>query len=209
MSTEIKHKVNVKPHELRVQKRFSTYTLMMFFAIGSISILFLALTLTYLFSTDLNAGSAPLVLPPIFYVDTAVLAIGSLGLIFAQRAFKGDQIRRYKFCIDLALLAGVTFLMGQVMGWFALSNKGFGLSEHHSGAFLYVISGIHALHIVGGVVFLGFIFLNASRRLRDPVLAVVYFTDPLPKARLRLAAYYWHFLGVLWLYLLLFFAIVR
>jgi cytochrome c oxidase subunit 3 len=209
MDTGIQDKIKVKPYEERVQQRFSTYIMMMFFAIGSISILFLALTLTYLFSKNVDSGLIPLILPPIFYVDTAILAVGSLGLILAQRAFLQDEATAYKIWLYVALLAGISFLIGQVIGWYVLNASGFGIQEHRSGSFLYVISGIHALHIAGGIFFMIYIFLHASKRLKEPALAVVYFSDPIPKARLKLAAYYWHFLGILWLYLLVFFAIVR
>lgn len=209
MSTGLKREIKVKPYEERVHKRFGTYILMMFFAIGSISILFLTLTLTYLFSKDVAEGLRPLIIPPIFYVDTGILALGSLALVFAQRSFERDNALMFKATIYTALMSGVAFFIGQIIGWTVLSQAGFGITQHRSASFLYVISGIHALHIIGGVAFLVFIFLNASKGLRESALALVYFSDPLPKARLRLAAYYWHFLGVLWLYLLAFFAIVR
>jgi cytochrome c oxidase subunit 3 len=209
MDTGIRKKIKNKPYEQRVKRRFSTYILMMFFAIGSISILFLTLTLTYLFSKDVAGNAAPLRIPPVFYVDTVILAVGSAALAMAQRAFRRDDAVSYKAWIYTALLSGMAFLIGQVVGWVVMSNAGFGLTVHRSGSFLYVISGIHALHILGGLAFLTYIYLHAGRGLKEELLAIVYFSDPLPRARLKLAAYYWHFLGMLWLYLLVFFAIVR
>ena len=209
MAAGLQQDIKTKPYEQFVRKRFSNYMLMLLFAIGSISILFLAITVTYLFSKQLNADAPHLHMPPIFYVDTIILAIGSVSLILAKRAFDADNANAHKVSLYVGFLSGAAFLMGQVVGWYVLSSTGFTLTGHISASFLYVISGIHALHIVGGLIFLGYIFLNASRRLKDPALAVIYFSDPVPRAQLRLANYYWHFLGVLWLYLLIFFAIVK
>lgn len=208
MNTGIGDKIKTKPYERRVEKRFSTYMLMMLFAIGSITVLFLALTMTYLFSKGLSGGQERLPVPPIFYVDTIILAFGSIALHLARLAFNRDDSAGYKMWIYVGLLAGMAFLIGQILGWYVLAGMGFGLEIHQSGAFLYVISGMHALHILGGIVFLAYIYLNASRRLKEPALAVVYFSDPVPRARLRLVNAYWHFLGLLWLYLLLFFVVV-
>jgi len=85
---------------------------------------------------------------------------------------------------------------------------GYGVTEHRSGAFLLVISGIHAAHILGGIGFLTYIFVKGSERLKDNALAVVYFSDPIPRFQLKLVNYYWHFLGILWVYLLGFFMVV-
>ncbi|MEZ5008633.1 MAG: cytochrome c oxidase subunit 3 [Chitinophagales bacterium] len=209
MNIEFQDISKTKPFAQRVEKKFNNYIWMLAFVIASVCILFLALTLTYLFSKNWSSEAVQLSIPPIFYVDTFILLMGSVSLIMASKAFKNDNSNLYKIWLYSSLLFGVSFLMGQLGGWFALAQSGFGLTESRSGAFLYVISGLHALHIIGGIIFLAIIFFNATKRLKDPALSVIYFSDPLPKARLRLANYYWHFLGGLWLYLLIFFAIVK
>lgn len=209
MEPKLKKTQTFKPYEQRVRKKFSTYALMLFFAIGSISILFLTLTLTYFFSKDVGGEAPKLIIPPIFYVDTLILAIGSYAIIMAARSFDRDKETAHKVWLYVTIASGVAFLIGQTMGWFILQKIGFGMTVHRSSAFLYVISGIHALHIIGGVAYVVYLFLEASRKLRDPVLSIVYFTDPVPREKLTLANYYWHFMGLLWLYLLVFFMIVR
>jgi cytochrome c oxidase subunit 3 len=209
MNTEIQNTTKVKPYEEKVEKKFSNYMWMMAFAMVSMGVVFLTLTTTYLFSKTWSAETISLAIPSIFYIDTFILVVGSFALHFAAKAFKDDEIDRYKICLYVAMLSGITFLIGQIGGWVALADSGFGITEHKSSAFLYVISGIHALHIIGGLVFLSYIFIQASKRLQEPALAIVYFTDPLPKQHLRLMKFYWHFLGGIWLYLLVFFMIVR
>jgi cytochrome c oxidase subunit 3 len=209
MKTDLQNTAKVKPYEERVEKKFSGYMWMMAFAMVSMGVVFLTLTTTYLFSKTWNNETISLVIPAIFYIDTFILVVGSLALHFAAIAFKRDEIDRYKICLYIAMLSGISFLIGQIGGWVVLADIGFGITEHKSASFLYVISGIHALHIIGGLVFLSYIFIQASKRLQEPALAIVYFTDPLPRQHLRLMKFYWHFLGAIWLYLLVFFMIVR
>lgn len=209
MKTEIQNSFKIKPYEQGIERKFASYIWMMVFAMVSIGIVFLTLTITYLFSKSWDTNAVSLVIPTIFYIDTVLLAIGSAALHIGAKAFKKDETDKYKLCLYIALLSGIIFLIGQVGGWVILADTGFGITENKSSSFLYVISGIHALHIVGGLFFMTFIFVNASKRLQDPALSVVYFSDPLPRERLKLLNYYWHFLGVIWVYLLVFFAIVR
>ena len=209
MATELKHISKTKPYERSVEMKFNNYIWMLAFVIASISILFLTLTLTHLFSKNWGEDVVQIQLPSIFYVDTFVLLLGSVSLILAVKTFRQDNTNAFKLWLYIALLSGISFLFGQLAGWWELLQDGFGFTTHRSSSFLYVISGIHALHIIGGIIFLTIIFINANKRLRDSSLAIIYFTDPLPKARLRLANYYWHFLGGLWLYLLIFFTVVK
>ena len=209
LKADIRKNTKLKPYEQGVTKKFSSYLWMLAFGMASISIVFLTLTVTYLFSKTWDTANINLVIPKIFYIDTAILILGSVALQVAHKAFDEDKVDLYKMCLYLALISGFAFLAGQLGGWYVLADTGYGLTEHKSASFLYVISGIHALHIIGGIVFLLYIFFKASKGLQDPALSIVYFSDPVPKQQLRLSRYYWHFLGVLWIYLLIFFAVVR
>ena len=87
------------------------------------------------------------------------------------------------------------FLVGQITGWLALFSTGYNFT-HKSAAYLYVISGIHALHILGGLIFLGAFIVKSWRMLNNYAMSVVYFTDPISKSQLTLFGTFWHFLGV-------------
>jgi cytochrome c oxidase subunit 3 len=78
---------------------------------------------------------------------------------------------------------GVAFLMSQISAWRALVDRGAYLAQNPYSSFFYLFTGLHAAHLIGGLVALGFVVLrrNSRRELVD------------------VAAYYWHFLGVLWL----------
>lgn len=118
-------------------------------------------------------------LPPLAYVNTLVLALSSVGLELARNA----RTARRGVWSRATLALGLVFLAGQVALWRALSADGALVTDTPQGAFLLLLSGVHGLHLLGGVVALALLV----RRAATP----------------RLLALYWHFLGLTWLYVLL------
>ena len=89
------------------------------------------------------------------------------------KAFKNGQAERYRILLAVTLVLGMAFLVLQYQGWLALQKIGVELTTNPSGSFVYVISAVHAGHIVGGIaallvaiiVFIGFIlFIRINRR---------------------------------------------
>jgi cytochrome c oxidase subunit 3 len=137
-------------------------------------------------------------LPPILFLNTALLLASSGTLELARRPLvrkapraivSGSEGVRW---LALTLALGLLFLAGQVVAWRELAAQGLYLSTNPSSAFFYVFTALHALHLLGGVAALGYVM----GRLHASVAG-------LPAAGLEAASLYWHFMGVLWLYLLL------
>jgi len=125
-------------------------------------------------------------LPTILYFNT-VLLIGSSFTLETSR--RQQSWTRYWLYATLAL--GLSFVLGQLLAWRNLAAQGLFLATSPSSAFFYIFTALHALHLLGGVVGL----LYALYRLQHA-------TAPAAEAALGAAALYWHFMAVLWLYLL-------
>jgi len=136
-------------------------------------------------------------LPEIFFFNTVVILASSITLHTAYLQFLKHNFNAYKVLLVISFILGVGFLAGQYIGWQALANSGVPLTLNPSGDFIYVISGAHALHIIGGVAALIIALIHAFG-LPDSV-------TPLRKLRLELTLSFWHFVDFLWLYLLIFF----
>jgi len=89
------------------------------------------------------------------------------------------------------LILGLLFVAGQYLGWLRLRSAGLYLATNLSSSFFYVFTVAHAMHVLGGLMAL----IVVIRRLSQPVLS-------LRKSTLDSTSYYWHFMGILWLYLL-------
>lgn len=137
-------------------------------------------------------------LPRILFVDTAVLLASSLTLEMARKrvaAFvhgaQGLHAAAARW-LWLTLALGLLFVAGQYAAWLRLRAEGLYLATNPSSSFFYLLTAAHGLHILGGLVGLGLVIGRFARRA--PTLRV---------STLSTVAYYWHFMDVLWIYLLL------
>lgn len=133
----------------------------------------------------------PLALPGILWVNTVVLLASSVLLERARSALNRSRPALARARLRQAALLGLLFLAGQVIGWRWLVIQGVFLRTGPHAAFLYLLSAVHAAHLVGGLAALGW----ALRRLAPRAAT----RDPLPG--LSQVTLYWHFVGGLWLYL--------
>lgn len=178
-------------------------------AIVTISMSFAGLTSYYIVRQAKGNWNA-FELPSIFWFSTAAIVLSSIALQFAHRANRAKSIRGLKTGLLLTVLLGAAFCGLQWAGWKQLQGMGIFLSGGNiSGSIFYVITGGHALHVIGGLFFL----LIASARtfwLFDRKhLTNTYLNEAYDKLNIRtdLLTVYWHFMGVLWLYLFIFLSV--
>lgn len=137
-------------------------------------------------------------LPPVLYLNTAVLIGSSIALEIARRrvaAFARGQKKDRAIPLAwlyLTLGLGVTFVAGQYVAWLQLKSQGLYLATNPSSSFFYVLTAMHALHVLGGLCGLALTISRLSQRLPS-----------LRRSTLDTVSYYWHFMDVLWLYLLM------
>jgi len=120
-------------------------------------------------------------------------------LQLSHKAFKQREMAKYRGLVVASLLLGLLFIVMQVVGFNQLWIKGITLTKNVSFSFLYVIVGLHSLHVLGGVIALLVLFANAfSAKVRS------YNIVPL-----EVISTYWHFVDILWVYLLIFLLMIR
>ncbi len=168
--------------------------LMLWLAIGGMIMFFAALT-SALLARQSQGDWQLFYLPPIFWINTAVLLLSSFTMHRSVQLFREQNASAFRPWISATAVLGLLFLLGQVIGWALLTKGGIVLRGNASGAYLYVISGAHAAHVAGGVLIL---LVTAVR---------TYFRTPRwhRLVYLQLTATYWHFVDILWLYLVVFF----
>ncbi len=167
-------------------------------AIGSIVMMFAGLTSAYIVKSG-QAGWHEVKTPNYFWISTAVLLLSSLMIQGAQRNFKQKNMVAYRTLLIVTFALGVAFVIMQWLGFKWLWERGVHF-EGSSGAgqFLYIIAGLHALHVMGGVVALFF-------QLMKSFFGRTKNYNPVP---VEVVSTYWHFVDALWIYLLVFFVII-
>jgi len=187
----------------RIEK-MHPYKMLLLLGILGVGMIFLFLVIAYGVSIE-NQTVLDIRLPKIITLGTLVLLGSSLALNQAVKAFHEDNMRQLNFMISLVLLMGAIFCGCQFLGWLDLKESGVFFTGRSSGTFLYVISGLHLLHLGGGMLLLIFAMIKSYQVRRDPIKALIMVTNPFDRLRLELLTSYWHFLTGLWVLLFFFF----
>ena len=163
-------------------------------AIASIIMMFAGLTSAYIVKSG-QAGWVGIKTPTIFWYSTAVLLTSSITIQWALRSFKQKAMRQFRILFLVTLVLGIAFVCLQWTGFKYLWNHGVKFEGAGAGQFLYVIFGLHALHVLGGLIALTIIagkqYFGKTRSYNATPIEVM--------------STYWHFVDILWLYLLIFF----
>lgn len=133
-------------------------------------------------------------MPVIFWYSTVVLVISSLSMHWAYYSAKKDNFSSLKTAISVTFVLGLAFLWMQFEGWREMVNMKVYFVGNPSGSFLYVFTGLHAFHLISGLLVLLFALISAFR-LKVHAKSL---------RRIEICATYWHFLDVLWVYLFFF-----
>ena len=134
-------------------------------------------------------------LPIMFYVSSLVIVISSITMQLAFFSARQDNPGRVKLWVTVTTILGIAFLITQMLGWDQLIDNQIHFSGGNpSASFVYVLSGLHGLHLISAVVFL-IIVWNSARQLK---------IQANNRAQIEMCTTYWHFLGGLWLYLFIF-----
>jgi len=142
-------------------------------------------------------------MPTVFLASTLVIMASSFTLHIANSAFAHERFSQYRMYLGSTLFLGVLFVVLQVLGWRELVLRNVYLQTNPSGSFLYILSGLHLMHILVGLLFLAVAFAEAVRRI-PYIDFFVYSVNPPNRLKIRLITLYWHFVDVLWLYVFLF-----
>ena len=171
--------------------------------LGSVIMMFAGLTSAHIVRKA-QGNWVEFKLPSLFYISTALILISSIVLVFAVKAFKSENWNKYRIILGTTSFLGLGFLVTQVFAWKELTSYGILLNGNPSGSFLYLISGLHLFHVLGGVVAMLILFIKAFSLNHDPISQAKRSINPNNGLGLKLMSIYWHFIGILWIYLLAF-----
>ncbi len=178
------------------RKRIHPHKFALWVAMGSIVMMFAGLTSAYIVRKA-AANWLQFDIPPVFWASTGVILFSSITIHLALKSFKAREMRRYRAFITITAILGLVFAVLQYRGFTFLYSNGvkiFGAGSNPSASFLGIIVGLHALHVLGGVIALLVIFFRAySQRTKS------YNSTPI-----EIVSTYWHFVDILWIYLFIF-----
>lgn len=178
-------------------KRIHPKKFALWVGLTSVVMLFAALTSAYIVRR--SAGNwQDFALPSAFFYSTAAILASSVALHLSYKAFVAGKAQAYKLFLSLGFGLGMLFVILQYQGWLQLQDIGILVSTNQSASFVYLITAFHVAHVLGGIAALLVAMVYAFRKGSQNV-------TPRRKLRLELIFTYWHFVDILWVYLLVFF----
>ena len=179
------------------KRREKAFRSMLMFGIFSIVMLFAGLTSAYIVSKGALSSEQKwdfISLPNVFTYSTLAILLSSIFAIFSLRNLKKSKLKSTKRFLILALLLGIVFSFLQLQGWSELVSEGHffaGKDSNVAASFIYVLTGVHLGHLIAGLI----VFAILLYKLRINKYSS---TNHLG---FKLGTWFWHFLGILWIYL--------
>ncbi len=178
--------------------RIHPHKFTLWIALASIVMMFAAFTSAYIIKRNL-ANWITFDLPIIFWYSTAVIIISSITIIISRNYFRQREMKQYRLWLAVTLVLGIAFVFMQYLGFTQLWRSGVTLTKNVSFSFLYIIVGLHALHVIGGIIALVIVLIKAfSIRIKNYNMVPVDLMNT-----------YWHFVDLLWIYLFIFLSVIR
>lgn len=166
-------------------------------ALAAIAMSFAALTSALFVREGAATDWQPIALPPILWFNTLALVASSITLERARRGvagfMRGQRSDRSApmLWLNATMVLGLLFVVGQYLAWLKLRSLGLYLPTNPNSSFFYVLTGVHAVHVLGGLGGLARVIVKFRSR-----------TGVLRRSTIDATSYYWHFMGLLWVYLL-------
>ena len=164
--------------------------------IVSICMLFAGLTSAYIVKKS-DGKWLQFEMPEMFLYSTLVLVLSSIAMHFTYLKAKHNSIKAVKIGIASTALIALVFFYMQYLSWVKLVSYNIFLVGNPAGSFVYIFSGLHLAHLIGGLVFLFVVFINTMN----------YKVHSKSMLAIEMCTTYWHFLGLLWIYLYIFLVI--
>jgi cytochrome c oxidase subunit III len=172
----------------------AAYRITMWVVLAAIVMMFAALSSAYII---LSGGEQwrPVAMPRMFFLSTAVIITSSLSLEAAKRSLKlGKQSISFRWEL-ITFLLGIIFLACQLMGWRELASQGVFFASHPHRSFFYFFTGVHGVHLIGGIAALFYLILRTRRK--------VELISEKTEITAQLVSLYWHTMDALWIWLFL------
>ncbi len=183
-----------RPDGGQLRDRLRRYRIGLGVGLVPVVMLFVAFTSAYIVRQGLGDDWRSTSLPPLIWINTLILLTSSVTAEFARRRLflpEESQADSPPW-LGITLVLGLGFLAGQLVVWRQLTAQGIFISTNPSSSFFYLLTGSHGVHLAGGV--LAWLYAGAATLLQAPFAR--------RRIVLDLAAWYWHFMDVLWIYIL-------
>lgn len=185
-----------------LEKKARAKKMMLWFGIGSLIMTFAGLTSAFIVSRKREDWLNDFELPQAFVISLVVIVISSITMILAKRAMKQNNVSQTSVWLLITLALGIYFIVSQFTGFSEFVAQGYNFTGPTSNvtiSFIYVIAVVHILHVIGALISLVVVIIRnfMNKYSSNNMLGI------------ELAASFWHFVDILWVFLFLFLSFFR
>lgn len=173
------------------------YRIGMWVGLASVAMMFTSLSSAYIVRSASSNDWVSLPMPKILLASTALILGSSVTIEIARRKLKAALNEPYAKWLFITVLLGVGFVVAQIFAWRQLARQGIYVASNPHSSFFYLLTGAHAVHLLGGLLGLTFLWLRSRRHVIETALVAKR------KAATDAVTIYWHFMDALWIYLFL------
>lgn len=184
------------------QKHDRAKKMMLWFGIVSLIMAFAGWTSAYIVSSKRKDWLDSIELPQAFFTSTAIIILSSVTYILGKKAIEKNNQKSASTWLLATLLLGMTFIVLQFYGFSQMLQTGYyftGPTSNIKMSYIFLIAFVHILHVVAGLVSLLVVFYRQLKGKYSPDNLIGF----------ELGATFWHFLDILWIYLILFMFFVK
>lgn len=174
-------------------------------AMASMTMFFAALTSTLIVKKGDYRTWESFQIPTSFLFSTITVIFVSITAHAALISYRRAKFTLFRSLMVLSFLLGIAFLALQLYGWQVLKGMGVSLTGNLSGSFVYLITSMHGLHIVVGLLVTLFFIFFAFRAKNDPLYELKNIINPKRELNLEMLVSFWHYIDAVWVYLYIFF----
>ncbi len=200
-----KRKLDLRKEAFKKMEQMHPHQILLYVSMIGSGVIFLFMIVAFTVSKPDQLDFLKIEFPKSFIISTLVILSSSFTVAKVYPAYLNDDIEEIKKWLGITFLLGVLFSVLQFTGWEELQAKNILFNGERSGAYLYVISGMHVLHMVGVIVFALYLLMEAHNVSKDAVRHLMYATNPYQKIKFKMLNDFWHFVDVLWLVLFVYF----
>ena len=183
-------------HHFDADAKANRYRVGMWVALASIAMLFTALSSAYIVRAGASSDWVSITMPRVLLLSTALILVSSVTLEFSKRKLNAASFSGYGRWLLVTMILGFGFLGSQWLAWKQLAQQGVYLVSNPHSSFFYLLTAVHAVHLVGGLLALISLWLRSLIKKEMKVTAT-------GKAVADAVSIYWHFMDALWIYLFL------
>lgn len=176
--------------------------MMLWFGIISLIMSFMGWTSAFIVSSTREDWLKDFRLPNAFIISTVLIVISSITMILGKRALKANHRKQTTVWLLATLILGILFIYNQFMGFQQIIDLGYnftGPTSNVTMSYIYLIAIVHILHVIVGLICLLVVIYNHFKQKYNPMNMLGF----------ELAATFWHFIDILWVYLFLFLYFIR